>query len=367
MNAPLSTFAPDPALASWPFLTPSPIRLGTPPEIAILDQTALPHMARWLSINDLAAAVQAIARMQVRGAPLIGIVAACGVALAMFADPGDAALDAAVQRLAATRPTAVNLQWALNRMRAKLQPLPPVERAEAAWREARALYQEDAQMTASLGLAGLNLLRDLADKTSRPLSLMTHCNAGWLATSANGTALAPIYAAHAAGLPVVVRVSETRPRAQGWLTAWELHKAGVPHSLFADNAAGFLLAQGQVDAVIVGADRIAANGDVANKVGTLLKALAARRFGVPFYVAAPSSTFDAGAASGADFVIETRAADELRRVQGRNAQGEIDEIILFAADELVDNPAFDVTFADLITGFISERGVFASAQAAFVS
>jgi methylthioribose-1-phosphate isomerase len=366
MNA-LSQALPQDSLPIFPSaFTPSPIRrsrssLG----IDILDQTALPHALRWLPIATAGEAARAISGMQVRGAPLIGIVAAYAMALAMETDPSDITLASAAQMLAATRPTAVNLAWAVGRVRAVLAPLPPSERAVAAWREADAIFREDAQMTAAIGMAGLRLLRGLAEGGSRALSVMTHCNAGWLAASANGTALAPIYAAQASKFQVSVLVSETRPRGQGFLTAWELAQAGVPHALFADNAAGALLARGGIDAVLVGADRIAANGDVANKVGTLLKALAARQFGVPFYVAAPSSTFDPAAASGKGFCIEERSANELRLAQGIDGQGKLAEISLFPAGEAVENPAFDVTPAELITGFISEHGAFESAAQAF--
>lgn len=323
--------------------------------VDIIDQTALPHHFRTLRLFTLEEAAHAIRAMQVRGAPLIGATAAYGVALALQRDASDAALSQAVATLGATRPTAINLHWALNRMQALLRLLPQEDRAEAAWTEAAAIADEDAEQNRRIGQHGLELLRPLAEKRGR-LEIMTHCNAGWLATVEHGTALAPVYAAHAAGLPVHVWVSETRPRNQGLLTAWELAQKGVPHTLIADNAAGLLLARGEVDAVIVGADRIAANGDVANKVGTYLKALAAREAGVPFYVAAPRSTLDFACPGGAAIPIEEREGDELRLVHGLDGTGSPGAIRQIAAAEAVANPAFDVTPAGLVAALITERG-----------
>ena len=290
-------------------------------------------------LSTLDDAAQAIRVMQVRGAPLIGATAAYGLALALRAGADDGALTAALTRLAATRPTAVNLRWALARMQRVLAALPVTQRCEAAWREARAIAEEDAAANAAIGRHGQEILARLA-AAGRLVNLMTHCNAGWLATVANGTALAPVYAAHAAGMAMHVWVSETRPRNQGLLTAWELAQAGVAHTLVVDNAAGLLMMQGKVDLVIVGADRIAANGDTANKVGTYLKALAARAHGIPFYVAAPLSTIDFACPEGAAIPIEERDGAELG-----------------AGDLPVANPAFDVTPAGLITGIITEFGV----------
>jgi methylthioribose-1-phosphate isomerase len=305
--------------------------------VVILDQTALPGEARFVRLTDLAAAARAIRDMQVRGAPLIGAMAAYGVALGLA---GGHSLEESVATLATTRPTAVNLHWALARMQQRLAPLSADLRPVAAWQEARAIADEDRQANAAIGRHGLGLFAALP---SRPLRVMTHCNAGWLATVAHGTALAPIYAARAAGLPLSVWVSETRPRNQGLLTAWELAQAGIDHTLIADNAAGLLMMQGRVDAVIVGADRIAANGDVANKVGTYLKALAARAHGIPFYVAAPLSTIDFACPIGAGIPIEERAGDEFGHARVPLA-----------------NPAFDITPAALVTAIITERGVVAA-------
>ena len=307
--------------------------------VLILDQTRLPCekvMLRLTSLDDVAHAIRA---MQVRGAPLIGVTAAYGVALGLADDASDARLQHVIETLASTRPTAVNLHWALERMRRVVEQSALATRRDRAWQEARAIAEEDKKANAAIGQQGLPLIERIC-RNGDTVNVMTHCNAGRLATVEHGTALAPVYAAHAAGMAVHVWVSETRPRNQGLLTAWELAEAGVPHTLIADNAAGLLLMQGRVDLVIVGADRIAANGDTANKVGTYLKALAARAHGVPFYVAAPLSTIDYACASGAQIRIEERAAEELG-----------------AGDTPVANPAFDVTPAALISGIVSERGI----------
>jgi methylthioribose-1-phosphate isomerase len=303
--------------------------------VVILDQTRLPAQTAFVRLTNLEEAAHAIRVMQVRGAPLIGATAAYGVALGLAEGRS---LDEILAVLGATRPTAVNLHWALARMRRRLEKSAVAERLDLAWREARAIAHEDELANAAIGQAGLPLLQAVA---RRPVQVMTHCNAGWLATVAHGTAISPIYAAHAAGIPIHVWVSETRPRCQGLLTAWELKHAGVPHTLIADNAAGLLMMRGEVDCVIVGADRIAANGDTANKVGTYLKALAAQAHGVPFYVAAPVSTIDFDCPSGAAIPIEERSADELG-----------------AGPVPVANPAFDVTPAALIAGIVTEQGVF---------
>ncbi|MDR1888334.1 MAG: S-methyl-5-thioribose-1-phosphate isomerase [Zoogloeaceae bacterium] len=327
-------------------------------QLEILDQTLLPWRKAWRPLSTLADTEHAILDMQVRGAPLIGVIAAYGLALGLQKDASDNALNAISARLAATRPTAVNLGWALTRACERLRPLPVGERVAAAWREADAIAREDADNNQAIGAHGLKLLQYLADRhPDRPLQLMTHCNAGWLATAGYGTALAPIYAARHAGLSMHVWVSETRPRNQGLLTAWELLEAGVPHTLIADNAAGLLILQGRVDAIIVGADRIAANGDVANKVGTSLKALAAAHQCLPFYVAAPTSTLDFSAVSGDDIPIETRSDHELRFVAGVDCNTRIGRLCQIAEGHSVYNPAFDITPAALVTLIITERGV----------
>ena len=316
--------------------------------VLILDQTRLPRETVMLRLASLEDAANAIRIMQVRGAPLIGATAAYGVALGLAGDTGDARLGQVIETLAATRPTAVNLHWALERMRRVVKESALATRRDDAWNEARAIAAEDKAANAAIGKHGLSLLQ-ARQQGGRPINVMTHCNAGRLATVDNGTALAPVYAAYAAGLPVHVWVSETRPRNQGLLTAWELSEAGVPHTLIADNAAGLLLMQGKVDLVIVGADRIAANGDTANKVGTYLKALAARAHGVPFYVAAPLSTIDFACPSGAEIPIEERAAEEFGAAVSN-------------LDTPVANPAFDVTPAALISGIVSEHGIAQAGQ-----
>lgn len=319
--------------------------------VVILDQTRLPAEVVYARLTHVEQAAHAIRILQARGAPLIGATAAYGVALGLATAADDDTLSAVCARLAATRPTAVNLQWALARMQACLLPLPASERRAVAWREARAIAAEDVAANAAIGKYGLPLIEHAAAR-SGTAQVMTHCNAGWLATVAHGTALAPVYAAHAAGIRQHVWVSETRPRNQGQLTAWELGQAGVARSFVADNAAGLLLMRGEIDIVIVGADRIAANGDVANKVGTYLKALAARAHDVPFYVAAPVSTIDFACPDGAAIPIEEREAEEL----GIHALG--------LADCPVSNLAFDVTPEALIAGIITEHGIFPPQQLA---
>lgn len=327
--------------------------------LGLLDQTALPFQRVELRVSSLAACAHAIRTMQVRGAPLIGATAAFGMAFAMREDASDVGLAQAAAVLAATRPTAVNLHWAIAKLVDVLNSLSPDQRPVAGWDAAVAIAAEDAAANAQIGQYGLQLLQALPRRADQPLRVMTHCNAGWLACTAHGTALSPMYAAHEAGLPISVWVSETRPRNQGLLTAWELNESGVAHQLIADNAAGILLLNGDVDAVIVGADRIARNGDTANKVGTVLKALAAEAAGVPFYIAAPRSTIDFACPSGADIPIEERDGDELRCLSGINQSDAKQEIRQYPAGRPVANPAFDVTPARYIRGIITEHGVFA--------
>lgn len=337
-------------------------QLADQPLVKIIDQTALPHAYRTQTLQTLDEVAHAIRAMQVRGAPLIGATAAYGVALALAEETSDERLQEAIAVLGATRPTAVNLHWALARMQAHLAPLAPEQRLAAAWLEATAIAGEDIAQNRAIGEHGLALFKPLLSPGKR-LNLMTHCNAGWLATVDHGTALSPIYAAFDAGIDVHVWVSETRPRNQGLLTAWELAEHGVPHTVIADNAAGLLLANGEVDAVIVGADRIAANGDVANKVGTYLKALAARAANIPFFVAAPRSTLDFACPNGAAIPIEEREGDELRVVHGLDEQHRPATLGQLPTSSAVANPAFDVTPSALVTAIITERGhCSASAQ-----
>ena len=326
--------------------------------VVILDQTLLPHRRELRRLETLEQVAAAIRSMQVRGAPLIGATAAFGVAIAMLADNRHLHLTHALELLAATRPTAVNLHWALGRMAARLLPIAASARITAAWDEAERIRADDAATCAAIGEHGLALLETLAARRrGRPLRVMTHCNAGWLATCGAGTALAPVYAARERGIAVEVWVSETRPRNQGLLTAWELREAGVPHRLIADNAAGILLARGEVDIVITGADRVAANGDCANKVGTYLKALAAFDNGVPFYVAAPRSTIDFACRNGAAIPIEDRGPGEVCTVLGLADDGSVRSLRLAPEGSAAANPGFDVTPARLISGILTERGL----------
>lgn len=319
-------------------------------DVVVLDQTQLPRRAvtaRWTTAAD---AAEGIAEMQVRGAPLIGVAAAHGMALAMAADPTD--VDGPAARLLATRPTAVNLRWALDRVRAALHPIDPPGRVAAARRLAQEVADGDVAACHAIGEAALPLLREVHERTGRPVEVLTHCNAGRLAAVRWGTATAPVYLAHRAGIPVHVWVSETRPRNQGAsLTAWELDQAGVPHTLVVDNASGHLLATGQVDLVITGADRVAANGDAANKIGTYLKALAARDHGVPFVVAAPASTFDPTCPDGTAIPIEERDPAE---------------VLVFAGTPVAPaatparNWGFDVTPARLISRYATDHGLLSA-------
>ena len=343
--------------------------------VEIIDQTRLPHAFEVMRLGTLPAMVGAIKTMQVRGAPLIGAAAAYGMALAMREDDSDGGLEQAAQALLASRPTAVNLRWAVQRMCRRLQTLPRGQRSQAAWEEAAAICDEDVQLNQSIGRHGLALIETLAEakrqaitnaaasNLQRPFNILTHCNAGWLAAVDWGTALAPIYAAHDAGIAVHVWVDETRPRNQGAsLTAWELGRHGVPHTVISDNAGGHLMQRGEVDMVIVGADRVTRTGDVCNKIGTYLKALAAHDNGVPFYAAVPSPTIDWQLDDGAAIEIEERAADEVACISGCRADGGAATVRLLPEGTPVANPAFDVTPTRLVTGIITERGVCAPGE-----
>ena len=325
--------------------------------IVILDQRRLPWEIRWVELRSMAEAAVAIREMWTRGAPMVGATAAYGLAMALAEDPSDAALITARDTLFHTRPTAVNLRWALDAVGEAVGALAPSERADAAFLRADAICDEDVALCRAIGESGLEVLKALhARHPDRPLNILTHCNAGWLATVDYGTATAPIYLAHDAGIPVHVWVDETRPRNQGsLLTAFELRNHGVPHTVIADNAGGLLMMQGKVDAVIVGTDRVTANGDVCNKIGTYLKALAAHDNRVPFYVALPYTTFDAGTPSGESIPIEERDGSELTEATGPDADGRITTITLTRSPAA--NPAFDVTPARLVTGYITEKGV----------
>lgn len=332
--------------------------------VVIIDQTRLPGELHWVELRELEDFCHAIEHMQVRGAPLIGITAAFALAFALCQNPGEASCQRSLERLLATRPTAVNLGWALDRVAAVARAALDAGTGECGARvllEAQRMADEDVAVCRSIGAHGLKILESLYDtvKQGEALQVLTHCNAGWLAALEWGTALAPVYAAAEIGLPVHVWVSETRPRNQGAnLTTWELRQAGIPHTLIADNAAGYLLAQNRVDCVLVGSDRTVANGDVCNKIGTYLKALAARESGVPFYVALPVSTIDWTCATGGDIPIEERSAQEVLALHGRDATGRSTTISLAPPGTAACNPAFDVTPGDLVSSLITEYGIF---------
>jgi len=329
--------------------------------VEIIDQTLLPHRFATSTLSSLSDAARAIRTMQVRGAPLIGAGAAYGVALAMRQDASDEALDRACDMLLKTRPTGVNLRWALEDMRGHLRTRPPGERAAAAYNRAAAICDQDVAMNDAIGAHGLALLRDIAGrKTSGgPLNVLTHCNAGWLATVDWGTALAPVYKAHDAGMDIHVWVDETRPRNQGMsLTAWELRQHGVKHTVIADSTGGHLMQCGMVDLCIVGSDRTTATGDVCNKIGTYLIALAAKDNGVPFYVGLPSPTIDWTVRDGMrEIPIEQRSGEELSRISGRLADGTVVAVDIAPEGSAMANYAFDVTPARLVTALVTERGV----------
>jgi methylthioribose-1-phosphate isomerase len=336
--------------------------------VGIIDQTALPHRLVTARLTTLADTAHAISAMLIRGAPLIGATAAYGVALALRDDASDEGLDRAYAALIATRPTAINLKWALDEMVAAVRNRPRAERTAAGYRRAAEISEQDIAVNSAIGRNGLPLIDTIAarKKAGERVNVLTHCNAGWLAAVDVGTATAPIYLAHDNGVPIHVFADETRPRNQGAsLTAWELGHHGVPHTVIADNTGGHLMQHGLVDLVIVGADRVTADGDVCNKIGTYLKALAARDNNVPFYVALPSPTIDFTIADGiAEIPIEERSPDEVATMTGRTAQGRIETVRIIPDGSPVANYGFDVTPARLVTGLITERGVIGASRAA---
>jgi methylthioribose-1-phosphate isomerase len=334
--------------------------------VGVIDQTALPHRLITARLTTLGEAAHAIRTMQIRGAPLIGATAAYGMCLALRADASDEALEHAYATLLATRPTAINLKWALDEMVAAVRNRARAERSAVAYRRAAEINEEDIAINSAIGRNGLPLIEAAArrKKPGERVNVLTHCNAGWLAAVDVGTATAPIYLAHDSGIPLHVYADETRPRNQGAsLTAWELGQHGVPHTVIADNTGGHLMQHGLVDLVIVGADRVTSNGDVCNKIGTYLKALAAHDNALPFYVALPSPTIDFNVADGvAEIPIEERSADEVATMTGRAADGRIENVRVVPDGSAVANYAFDVTPARLITGLITERGLIAASR-----
>jgi methylthioribose-1-phosphate isomerase len=336
--------------------------------VGVIDQTALPHRFLTARLTTLAQAAHAIRAMVIRGAPLIGATAAYGMCLALREDASDESLEAAYATLLATRPTAINLKWALDEMMAVVRNRSRAERSETAYRRAAEICEQDVATNAAIGRNGLPLIEAAAakKKPNQPVNVLTHCNAGALATVDIGTATAPIYLAHDKGIAVHVFADETRPRNQGAsLTAWELGQHGVPHTVIADNTGGHLMQHGLVDLVIVGTDRVTANGDVCNKIGTYLKALAAYDNKVPFYVASPSSTIDFSICDGlTEIPIEQRNADEVTTISGRTPDGRIETVRVVPDGSTAANYAFDVTPARLVTGLITERGVIEPSQTA---
>ena len=334
--------------------------------VGVIDQTKLPHRFATRRLTTLAEAAEAIATMVIRGAPLIGATAAYGMCLALREDTSDEGVERAYAALLATRPTAVNLRWALDEMVAAVRNQPRDKRVAAAYARAAEIAEEDVAINRALGRHGAGLISAIAaKKNGAPVNILTHCNAGWLATVDVGTALAPVYTAHDAGVALHVWVDETRPRNQGAsLTAWELNHHGVPHHVVADNTGGHLMQRGLVDMAIVGADRVTANGDICNKIGTYLKALAARDNGVPFYIGLPSPTIDFTIAEGRAIPIEERGGDEVATMTGETADGRIETVRVVPQGSGVANYAFDVTPARLVSGLITERGVLAATREA---
>jgi len=338
--------------------------------VGIIDQTLLPFALKTRRLDTLDEAAHAIRAMLVRGAPLIGAAAAYGMALAMRADPSDAALDRAAKTLLATRPTAVNLRWAVEDMRARLKQLPPADRAAASYARAFQICEEDVAINRAIAGHGLPLIQQAWEKKGRknPVEILTHCNAGWLAAVDWGTALAPVYLAFDQGIAIHVWVDETRPRNQGAsLTAWELGSHGVKHTVIADNAGGFLMQQGRVDLCLVGTDRTTASGDVANKIGTYLKALAAFDNRVPLYVALPSPSIDWSISDGGQIPIEERDPSELAEISGKLPDGGVARVRVIPEGSPAANPAFDVTPARLVTGLVTERGLCAASREGLLS
>jgi methylthioribose-1-phosphate isomerase len=331
--------------------------------VHIIDQARLPHVFETATIASAEAMADAIRAMRVRGAPLIGVAAAFGIALAVARDPSDESISKASALLRTTRPTAVNLAWAIGRMRERLAKVKTSERLTIAWTEAQAIADEDVALNEAIGRHGLTLLESEYAARKRPINILTHCNAGWVATVDWGTVTAPIFMAHDRGIPLHVWVDETRPRNQGLLTAWELAGHGVPHTLVTDNAGGHLMQRGMVDLVMVGADRVTRRGEVCNKIGTYLKAVAARQNDIPFYAAVPTPSIDWGIEDAfKEIPIEERSEDEVRIVRGLDAEGRFAEVIIAPRTTKVANPAFDVTPGEFVTALITEKGIIRATE-----
>ena len=326
--------------------------------VRVLDQRKLPHKMEYLTLRTYEEAIEAIRNMTVRGAPLIGITGAAAMALASTQSSDESRLKEYAQMIISARPTAVNLAYSVSKVLEGLLSLPDQERVEGAWRMAGEICSEELGMSLAIGEHAFRIISDLYERLRRPVRILTHCNAGALATVGPGTATAGFYFAHWRNIPIKVYADETRPRLQGVMTAWELRRSGIDVELISDNSGGLLMQRGGVDAVFVGADRIALNGDTANKVGTYLKALACADNHVPFYVAAPVSTFDYSARNGEEIEIEERSPEEIRKVTGVEEDGSIREVLITEREQPVWNPAFDITPARLITGFVTNRGIF---------
>lgn len=331
--------------------------------IEIIDQRALPFEVRLVTLNSVEDVDHAITDMLVRGAPLIGICAAYGMAIGVLSDASDSAVKQTAMRLRKTRPTAVNLMWAVDRMASAILAVPIAHRVDVAWQEAQRIESENILQNEQIALHGAKLIAEMAKTLNRTVHILTHCNAGRLATPVWGTALAPVYMAARQGIDVHVFVDETRPRNQGLLTAWELKAANIPHTLIVDNAGGYLMQQHRIDMAIVGADRVTKTGDVCNKIGTYLKALAACDNHIPFYAAFPLSTVDWALTDGVkEIPIENRSASEVTQITGVAESGNIEAVTFYDENQSVENPAFDVTPARLMTGLITEKGVCTPAQ-----
>jgi methylthioribose-1-phosphate isomerase len=326
--------------------------------VKIIDQTKLPHQFKIKDLNSVKDAINAIKVMEVRGAPLIGGTAAYGIVLAVQESTEKEFINKSAEELIQSRPTAINLKWAVDRMMSKLSGINSDQILNIALKEAKEICDEDEKFCENIGINGLRIIEEIYNKKKDTVNILTHCNAGWLATINWGTATSPIYHAHKKGIPVHVWVDETRPRNQGAnLTSYELNEEEIPNTIIADNTGGILMQRGDVDMCIVGTDRTLSNGDVCNKIGTYLKALAAHDNNVPFYVALPSSTIDWEIKEGKDIPIEERNSEEMSHVEGVDENNEIKKVLIYPKKSKAMNLAFDVTPAKYVTGLITEKGI----------